>query len=93
LSRRTCRFSIKFKKAHSEDGAEAVSTEQWKKITHKTAELALEILRSAFETSLFHRVTTGGSLNYKHATLSGSKKATAHISVLCCSIMTGTDKR
>jgi hypothetical protein len=34
-----------------------------------------------------------GSLSYKHTTLSGSKKAMDHVTVLCSSDTSGTDKR
>jgi hypothetical protein len=33
-----------------------------------------------------------GSLSYEHKTVSGSKKATDHVNVLCCSNISGTNK-
>jgi hypothetical protein len=47
---------------------------------------------NADETGLFYRATSDGSLIYKHAVLSGSKKAMDHVIALCCSNMSGTDK-
>jgi hypothetical protein len=48
---------------------------------------------NANDASLFYHATLDGSLSYKHSTLSGSKKATDCVTVLCCSNMSGTDKR
>jgi hypothetical protein len=47
---------------------------------------------SADEAGLFYRATPDGSLSYKHATLSGSKKAMDRVTVLCCSNMSENDK-
>jgi hypothetical protein len=48
---------------------------------------------SADETGLFYRAMTDDSLCYEHVKLLGSKKAVDRIIVLCCSNMSGTDKR
>jgi hypothetical protein len=42
---------------------------------------------------LFFRATPDVSLSYKHAIISGWKKAMGHVSVLCCSNMSRTEKR
>jgi hypothetical protein len=47
---------------------------------------------NADETGLFHPAMLDSSLIYKHAALSGSKKAMDHVTVLCCSSMSGNDK-
>jgi hypothetical protein len=46
----------------------------------------------ADEARLFYRATPDGSLSYKHATLSGPEKPMDHLTVLCCSNMSGTHK-
>jgi hypothetical protein len=48
---------------------------------------------SGDETGLFYRATPDGSLCYEHVKLLGSKKAMDRITVLCCSNMSGTDKK
>ncbi|KFM74814.1 Copia protein, partial [Stegodyphus mimosarum] len=48
---------------------------------------------NADETGLYYHVTADSSLSYKHIALSGSKKAMDSITILCCSNMSGTDKR
>jgi hypothetical protein len=48
---------------------------------------------SVDETGLFYRAMPDGSLCYKHVKLLGSKKAVDRITVLCCSNMSGTDKK
>jgi hypothetical protein len=48
---------------------------------------------SADDTGLFYLAMPDGSLCYKHVKLLGSKKAMDHIIVLCCSHMSGTDKK
>jgi hypothetical protein len=50
-------------------------------------------LYSADETGLFYRATPDGSLCCKHVKLLGSKKAMDCITVLCCSNVSGTDKK
>jgi hypothetical protein len=63
---------------------------------YKTAKLALEFfaddIYTVDETGLFYHAMPDCSLSYKHATVSGSKKAIDRVTVLCCSNMTGTDK-
>jgi hypothetical protein len=93
-SRRKCRFGIKFEKGHGEKGsADAVSARQWKSTELPTLfqKLCADIY-IADETGLLYHATMDGSRSYKHATLSGSKKATDFVTVLCCSNMSGTDK-
>jgi hypothetical protein len=46
---------------------------------------------NANETGLFHPAMIDDSLSYKCTTLSGSKKAMDHATVLFCSNMSGTD--
>jgi hypothetical protein len=48
---------------------------------------------NADETGLLYHTAPDSSLSYKHATLSGSKKAVDRETVMCCSNMSGTDKR
>jgi hypothetical protein len=47
---------------------------------------------SVDEAGLFYRDTPDGSLSYKHATRSGSKKAMDCVRTLCCSNMSENDK-
>jgi hypothetical protein len=88
LSRWKCRFGIKFKMAHDEKGsADAVSAEQWKstKLPNLLQKCSADDLYNADETGLFYRSKPNGSLSYKHATLSGSKKTVDHTTVMCFS--------
>jgi hypothetical protein len=83
------------KKAHGENGSvDAVSNEQWKstKLPNFLQKFCADNIYNADETGLFYCATPDGSLTYKHTTLSSSKKAMDHVTVLCCSIMSGTDK-
>jgi hypothetical protein len=79
LSRWKCRFGIKFKKAHGED-----SGEQWKstKLPNLLQKFCADNIYDADETGLFYCATLDGSLSYKSATLSGSKKAMDYVTVL-----------
>jgi hypothetical protein len=43
------------------------------------------------ESRLFFHATPDVSLGYKHAILSGSKKAMGRVTVLCCSNMSGAE--
>jgi hypothetical protein len=52
----------------------------------------MDNIYNADETGSFYCVTPDGSLCYKHTTLSGLKKAMDHVTVLCCSNTSGTDK-
>jgi hypothetical protein len=94
LSLQKCRFGIKFKKAHGEDSADAVSDEKWKstKLPNLLQKCCVDDIYNADETGLFYPVMPDRFLSYKHTTLSGSKKAMDCVTVLCCSSMTGTDK-
>jgi hypothetical protein len=85
LSRWKCRFGIKFKKAHGEtDSADAVSAEQCKstQLPNLLQKFCADEIYNADETGLFYHATLDGSLSYKHATLSGSKKALDRVAVL-----------
>jgi hypothetical protein len=96
LSLWKCRFGIDFKKAHGEKGsADALSAEQWKstKLPNLLQKFCADDMYNADETGLFYHATPAGSLSYKHATLSGSEKAMDCVTVLCCSNLSGTDKR
>jgi hypothetical protein len=77
------------------DSPHAVNAEQWKSI--KLPDLlqifCADDIYSADETGLFYGATLGGSLSYKPSTVSSSKKATVHVTVFCCSNMSGTDKQ
>jgi hypothetical protein len=96
LSRWKCRHGIKFKKAHGEkDSADVVGAAEWKskKIPELLQKFCADDIYSADETGLFYHAVPDGSLCYKLVKLLGSKKAMDRISVLCCSNMSGTDKR
>jgi hypothetical protein len=96
LCRWKCRFGIKFKKAHGKKGnADAVNAEQWEstKLPNLLQKFSTDNVYSTDETGLFYCVTSDSSLSYKHTTVSGSKKAVDIVTVLCCSNMSGTDKR
>jgi hypothetical protein len=96
LSRWKCRFGIRFKKAHGETGsADAVSAEQLKstKLPNLLQKFYTDNIYNADETGLFYRAMPDGSLSYKHEIVSGSKKATDHVTLLCCSNISGTGKR
>jgi hypothetical protein len=45
------------------------------------------------KTGLLYPATPGGFLSNKHTALSSSKKAMDRVTVLCCSNISGTDKR
>jgi hypothetical protein len=57
------------------DGWDGIA-EQWKstKLPNLVQKLCADNICNADETGLLYRATTAGSLSYKHATLSGSKK-------------------
>ncbi|XP_035212025.1 tigger transposable element-derived protein 6-like [Stegodyphus dumicola] len=96
LSRWKTRHNIKFKKAHGEKGsADKESSEQWKttKIPTFLENFCADDIYNADETGLYYRATPDGSLCYKHIALTGYKKAMDRITVLCCTNMSGTDKR
>jgi hypothetical protein len=48
---------------------------------------------NANETDLFYCAMPDGSISYRQTILSGSKKALDHVTVLCSSNMSGTDKQ
>jgi hypothetical protein len=81
---------MKFMKAHGEMD----SAEQWKstKLPNLFQKFCADDIYNAEKTSSFQHAKPDGSLNYKHTTLSGSKKAMDRVTVLCCSNMSGTDK-
>ncbi|XP_051784514.1 tigger transposable element-derived protein 6-like [Erpetoichthys calabaricus] len=96
LSRWKSRHEIKFKKAHGEKGsADADGVEKWKssKLPELLKQFCADDIYNADETGLYYRATPDGSLCYKHETLVGSKKEMDRITVLCCSNMSGSDKR
>jgi hypothetical protein len=96
LSRWRCRFGIKFKKANGEkDSADTVSAEQWKstRLPNLQQKFCADDIYSANETGLFYCAMPDGPQSYKHATLSDSEKAVDSVIVLCCSYMSGTEKR
>lgn len=96
LSRWKSRHEIKFKRAHGEkDSADGASAELWKstKLPVFLENFNADDIYNADETGLYYRATPDGSLTYKHVELSGSKKAMDRVTVLCCSNMSGTDKR
>jgi hypothetical protein len=95
LSKQKCRFGIKLKKGYGEKGSvDAVNGEQWKstKLQNILQKFCADNIYNANKTGLFYCATPDGSLTYKYANLSSSKKAMDHVTVLCCSIMSGTDK-
>jgi hypothetical protein len=75
--------------------ADAVSSEQWKstKLQKLLQKFCADDIYNANETGLFYCATPDSSLSYKHATLSGTKKAVDCATMLCCSNMSGTDKQ
>ncbi|CAH8477968.1 unnamed protein product [Dicrocoelium dendriticum] len=96
LSRWKSRHDVKFKKAHGEkESANSARAEEWKstKLPDLLEKFPADDINSADETGLYYRATPDGSLIYKHVTLSGCKKAMGRVTVLCCSNMSGTDKR
>jgi hypothetical protein len=96
LSQWKCRHDIKFRKAHGEkDSADIGGAEEWKskKVPELLQKFCADDIYSAYETGLFYCATPYGSLCCKHIQLLGSKKAMDHITVLCCSNMSGTDKK
>jgi hypothetical protein len=95
LSQWKCMFGIKFMKTHGKkDSADVVSAEQWKStnLPNLLQKFCTDDIHNANETGLFYHAIADGSLSYKHRTLSGSKKATVSVTVLCCSNMSGTDE-
>ncbi|XP_072119240.1 tigger transposable element-derived protein 4-like [Mobula birostris] len=85
LSRWKCRHHIQFKKTHGEkSGSDALNAEAWKstKLPDLLQKFCADDIYNADETGLFYR-----------AILSGTKKAIDRITVLCCSNMSGTDKK
>ena len=96
LSRWKFRHDIKFKKAHGEkESADGAGAEDWKstKLPEIHEKFQADDIYNADETGLYYRATPDGSLSYSYAALSGSKKAMDRVTVLCCSNMSGTDKR
>jgi hypothetical protein len=96
LSRWKCRHDIKFKKAHGEKySADVVGAEEWisKNVPELLQKFCAGDIYSADETGLFYRATPDASLCYKHVQLLSSKKAMDRITVLCCSNMSGSDKK
>jgi hypothetical protein len=95
LSSRKCWFGTRFNKALGETGsAHAISAKQWKptKLQNLLQKFCTDNIYNADETGLFHRAMPDDSLRYKHEIVSGSKKATVHVTLLCCSNISGTDK-
>jgi hypothetical protein len=64
-----------------------------KKVPELLQKFCADDVYSADETGLFYRATPDGSICYKHVQLLGSKNAMDRITVLCCSNMSGTDKK
>lgn len=96
LSRWKSRHDIKFKKVHGEkESADSAGAEEWQstKLPQLLEKFHADDIYNADETGLYCRATPDGSLCYKHVALSGSKKAMDRVTVLCCSNMSGTDKR
>ncbi|XP_028677229.1 tigger transposable element-derived protein 4-like [Erpetoichthys calabaricus] len=96
LSRWKSRHDIKFKKAHGEkESADGAGAEKWKstKLPEIHEKFQADNIYNADETGLYYRATPDGSLSYNHVALSGSKKVMDRVTVLCCSNMSGTDKR
>jgi hypothetical protein len=90
LSRWKCSFGIKFKKGHGEkDSADPVSAEQWKstKLSNLLQKFCAGDTYSAIETGLFYRAMLDSPMSYRHAALSGSKRAMDSVTVLFCSNM------
>jgi hypothetical protein len=96
LSQWKCRHDDKFKKAYSKkDSADVVGAEEWKskKVPELLQKFCADDIYSADETGLFYRATLDGSLCKKHVQLLGYKKEMDRKTVLCCSNMSGTDKK
>lgn len=96
LSRWKSRKDIKFKREHGEKkSADTESAETWKTehLPGLLEKFNSEDIYNADETGLFYRATPNGSLCFSKTSLSGYKKAMARMTVLCCSNMTGTDKK
>ncbi|KII72030.1 hypothetical protein RF11_15756 [Thelohanellus kitauei] len=96
LSQRKARHYLKFKKAHDDRGiADNESVEQLKttKIPAFLENFCADDIYNGDETGLYYRATPDGSLCKKHNALPGYKKAMDRITVLCCTNMSGNDKR
>lgn len=96
LSRWKKRHDIKFKKAHGEKAsADVLSADKWKleRLPEIMNEFSPENIYNADETGLYYRATPDGSLCFKKDNLAGSKKAMERVTVLCCTNMTGNDKK
>ncbi|XP_067126959.1 tigger transposable element-derived protein 6-like [Centruroides vittatus] len=95
LSRWKSRYNIKLKKVHIKDSSDSVSTGQWKstKLSSLLQKFCADDIYNADETSLFYCATPDSFLSCKRAALFGSKKVMDHVTVLCCSNMSGSDKR
>jgi hypothetical protein len=77
------------------DSADVVGAEEWKskEVPELRQKCCADDIYSADETGLFFLATPDGSVCYKYVQLLGSKKAMDRITVLCCSNMSGTDKK
>ena len=96
LTRWKKRNDIVYKRAHGErSSADQESAKVWQnaKLEDILARYDPDDIYNADETGLFYRATPDGSLTYRHETISGWKKAMDRVTVLCCTNMTGTDKK
>jgi hypothetical protein len=96
LSQWKSRHEIKFKKALGDkESADSAGAEEWKltKLPELLEKFPTDDIYNGDEIGLYYHATPDGSSSYKHVALSGSKKAMDRVTVLCCSNMSGSDKR
>ena len=90
------RNQIVFKKVSGEkSSADVNGANAWKnsKLIEMLNEFDEENIYNADETGLYYRATPDGSLTYKSQTIAGYKKAMDRVTILCCTNVTGSDKK
>ena len=90
------RNQIVFKKVSGEkSSADVNGANAWKnsKLIEMLNEFDEENIYNADETGLYYRATPDGSLTYKSQTIAGYKKAMGRVTILCCTNVTGSDKK
>lgn len=95
LNRWKVRNNIVFKRAHGEaQSADIIGASSWRASTipNFLSEYRPEEIYNADDTGLYYRATPDGSLVFRKAALSGSKKAMERLTVLVCANMSGSDR-
>jgi hypothetical protein len=72
-----------------------MSGEDWKlkRLPKLLEKFSDEDIYNADETALYYKATPNGSLTYRNESLSGLKRAMDRITILCCTNMSGSDKK